>query len=270
MRLICTSDTHGFLTKIPECDVLIHAGDITPAYGRYAIGAHDYSWNSRKAIGLQFKWVDNELAPWLKDVPAKHIVIVGGNHDFCCEGADWKMRIDSINRQLDGEKEIHYLQDSGVDIDGVRFWGVPWVPNLPNWAFHKTDEGFQKAYDKIPEDTDILVSHGPPHGILDDVNYPASETEPRYDRYYQRIGGPHHVGAPFLSNKLSYDLNVKLFVCGHIHEHHGFVDIAGTLCANVACMDGEYDRDNPQAMLEVDYQDDEVVHREWIRTLPAP
>ncbi|MFN3380378.1 MAG: metallophosphatase domain-containing protein, partial [Runella zeae] len=145
MRIVCISDTHNLHneTKIPEGDIFIHAGDIT-------------------AIGEKENIID--FNKWLGQLPHKYKIVIAGNHDFCFE-----------NERVEVEKILTnaiYLHDSGVEIEGFSIWGSPISPVSPkfgnDWAFN-IDRGkkIRKYWELIPQNTDILITHCPPFGILD-------------------------------------------------------------------------------------------------------
>lgn len=141
MRIVCISDTHGKhrSMKIPDGDVLIHAGDLTPR-------GHE------KDI--------KDVNEWLGTLPHKHKIMIAGNHDF-------QFEINPVNARS-WITNAHYLCDESLTLDGVKFYGSPWQPRFFDWAFNKDRGAPLKAiWDKIPLDTDVLITHGPPHGILD-------------------------------------------------------------------------------------------------------
>src|SRR5262249_20747600 len=111
MRIVAVADTHTFhddLRSVPDGDVFVHAGDLCPG-GRL-----------------------DELAgavAWLRPLPHRHKLIVAGNHDWCF------VRQPDEARQILGD-DVLYLQDTGVSIDGIRFWGSPWQPTFHDWAFN--------------------------------------------------------------------------------------------------------------------------------------
>jgi Icc-related predicted phosphoesterase len=187
----------------------------------------------------QTSWFVKSFIPWLKRVPAKHKVFIGGNHDFGMEDGGFLRLL----RLLALPDNIHYLQDSSVEIDGLNLYGFPWVPNLPTWAFHADEPTLQDKIGKIPSSTDILISHGPPAGILDEVLY----------AHYP------HVGCPFMPDQVDRRIQPALYVCGHIHESYGTKEVGDTLYANVAQMDRWYEPVN--AMVEFDLQREEG---EWV------
>ena len=143
MRLTLISDTHGTHPALPSGDVLIHCGDITH-FGEFG----------------ELK----EQVAWLKSLPFKHIILVPGNHDVCCETLMNKGMEPALREKLFGK--IHYLRDSGVTLEGVRFWGSPWIPPYAG-AFNLDADARASRWKLIPQGTDVLVTHGPPQGVLD-------------------------------------------------------------------------------------------------------
>src|SRR3954471_3350091 len=198
MKILAISDQHGFLPEIPECDVLLIGGDICPDFMTQKF------YTSRvkvdKGEQRQKAWLEREFKPWLESVPAEHIVGIAGNHDFVFEKSF-----------LIPDLPWVYLRDSEVEVDGLRIYGTPWVPNLPFWAFHaKNDEAMKNVYADIPEGIDVLISHGPPKSYGDKVRGWAakgSETDP-------------HVGSIPLDEAI-LRVKPKAVICGHIHEGYG-------------------------------------------------
>ena len=182
MKIAATSDLHGHLPWIPfGVEMILIAGDICPDL----------------RSGEQLEWLDRYFRPWLEKQEARWIVGIAGNHDFVFE---------KMKRQID---ELYlpwiYLQDEEVELEGIRIWGSPWVPNLIRWAFYMEETDARKYYSQIPSDLDILVSHGPPFRHCD-------LTVPRY--------GALHAGSPELEAEMTR-LDAKLLLCGHIHEGFG-------------------------------------------------
>src|ERR1035437_821520 len=101
MRIIAISDTHGTLPEIPECDLLIIGGDVCPV--------HDHT------MGFQRSWLELDFDNWLKGLPVKQIVGIGGNHDFALE--TWPDLARSLHWQ--------YLLDEGFEYEGLTLWGIP-------------------------------------------------------------------------------------------------------------------------------------------------
>ena len=141
MKLVLISDTHGRHRdlKLPEGDILIHAGDISK-HGELEVIA--------------------DFNDWLKPLPFQAKIVIAGNHDFCFE---------QVNGQALLSNAI-YLQDSSVTISGTKFYGSPWQPRFCNMAFN-LDRGelLRQKWDMIPSDTDILITHSPPQGVCDQI-----------------------------------------------------------------------------------------------------
>lgn len=202
-KIIATADTHGSLPPIPPCDILIIAGDVCPIW--------DHS------LREQFRYLNTEFRSWLNRVPAGIILGIAGNHDFVFE--KWSAPVEALNLPW------YYLQDEAFTAFGVKFWGSPWVPNLSRWAFHDADEGIDAKLAAIPEDVDVVVSHGPPHGHLD-------FTCPRF--------GSQNAGFPGLNDTLER-VKPAALVCGHIHEGYGAAEHpSGAVVYNVSHMTETY------------------------------
>jgi Icc-related predicted phosphoesterase len=198
MKFVAISDQHGILPEIPECDVLLIGGDVTPVYN------HD--------LNFQWQWLDTNFRNWLSMVPARHTIGIAGNHDFVFQA----------HRTSELFLPWHYLQDSGVEIEDVKFYGTPWVPVLKNWAFYGTDEKLKEVYGKVPDDTDVLITHGPPRGVGD-----------------FSVMGNVHAGCIQLKDELPR-INPKIHIFGHIHEGHGDYSANGIITANVSLLDDDY------------------------------
>ncbi len=176
MRIVAISDTHMTKPHIPEGDVLVHAGDLT-CTGSIA--------EVRRALD------------WILDQPHKHKFVIPGNHDFALQESPSLF-----------PTYFMYI-DKGVEIEGIKFWGTPWVNRFMDWAFmlDDTNEGLGRKYEGIPEDTQILVSHGPAYGILDET--------------FQG----EKVGSKALLDRIhKHDHNLPQLayhIFGHIHDSYG-------------------------------------------------
>lgn len=164
MKILHISDTHGKhrqLNGLPEADIIVHTGDFT----------EDGTEEEVK-----------DFVEWFGGLPYKHKIFIAGNHDFCLYGA-----------KLEGlPDDVHYLCNDAITIDGIKFYGVP--------MFVQDDlEGnFPELFGCIPNDTDVLLTHQPPLGILDEqdgINYgdyclykSVMNVRPRYHLF----GHQHH------------------------------------------------------------------------------
>src|ERR1051326_6399549 len=140
LKITCIADLHGHYPELPGGDLLIVAVYLT---------ARDRQ--------IEYKIFDD----WLFEQKYKLKVVIAGNHDK-------KLQCD--DPFLDGYLgiEAEYLCDSGTEFEGLKIWGSPYTPEFMIWAFMLTPEQDMTHWDKIPDDVDILITHGPPYGIMDE------------------------------------------------------------------------------------------------------
>lgn len=156
MIIDCIADLHGFHPDLPEGDLLILAGDYT-------------------AAGTLTQWYD--FFEWLKDQKYSSKILIAGNHDSFFESGfpknqveanDWKDVVDFLDIDIDFE----YLCDSGTEVEGLKIWGTPWTPifervNPKCTSFMNTEQYLEERFNLIPDDLDILITHGPMRHMLD-------------------------------------------------------------------------------------------------------
>lgn len=200
MKIVCISDTHGEheLVSLPAGDVLVHAGDIT-AHGSYA----DF-----------IKFIE-----WFSSHRHEHKIFIGGNHDTYLEEQPEEVRA------IAKAHGVIYLNDSGVTIDGVQFWGSPITPRFFDWSFMRDEEDIHHHWALIPDDTSVLITHGPVWGVLDEVERSEFETE--------------HAGCKSLAERVNA-VQPVLHVFGHIHEGYGSWEGGKTRYLNVSTMNKSY------------------------------
>jgi Icc-related predicted phosphoesterase len=202
---------------MPPCDITIIAGDITPTYTH--------------AFDFQRRWVEDNFTPWAESLPCDEVILIAGNHDFLFERQDfdtWAL--------WDGTK-IHYLEDQSIhmivpDNEVISFYGTPWSNKFGPWAFMKSEDELREIYAEIPERTDILVSHNPPHGFGD------------------MTANCERVGSTSLRKRIM-EVKPKLVVCGHIHEAAGFYRYAGARIINASLRNENYEVTNLPILVEV-------------------
>lgn len=191
MRLICLADTHNqhHDIAIPEGEILIHAGDCTDG------GTRNETEN---------------FLEWLSSQPHKHKILVPGNHDFYFEKPENLKNV---------PENIHLLIDKEVEIEGIHIWGSPVTPGIGNWAFNRErGRHIKKHWDLIPETTDLLITHTPPYGILD------------------QIGSGLKLGCEELSEILNI-VQPKYHLFGHIHYSSGSTTRSGIRYFNLSILD---------------------------------
>lgn len=141
------SDTHTYheYLKVPEdIDIVIHSGDATNPRDRY---------KSREEM-LNF-------LEWYSSLLIENKIYVAGNHDLCIEKG-------LITSKDFSDRGITYLEGEDVIVRNLKIWGGPWTPTFGDgWAFNRSRDKIYKYWENIPEDTDIVITHGPPKGILD-------------------------------------------------------------------------------------------------------
>jgi Icc-related predicted phosphoesterase len=206
MKLVCISDTHemhGEIKELPEGDILIHAGDFT---GRGSV----------PAIGKFNNWLGTIKHRY------KNILVVAGNHDKLFESDPALAKSILTNAT--------YLQDSGIEIDGVKFWGSPWTNIFSNWSFMDIDSRLKQYWDMIPNDTNVLITHGPPNGFMDEVmDFIGSKCE----------WEGRHTGSLELLKAIER-VKPKVHIFGHIHEGYGTFNYGSIKLVNASTCDGFY------------------------------
>lgn len=215
MKLACVSDTHGTLPKKPteKVDFFIHSGDLTghSSLGKGVCTSSDFDF--------QVKQLFEVFIPFFKSLDCP-VVFIGGNHDNMLFFGHkkvkqfWYYRFhveNELKKALAGSN-VHYLKNEAKTINGVKFYGSPMVPWIADrWAFqyprYSPTEFAEQHFSNVPEDTDILVSHGPAAGILDSN------------------GQEKHYGCNVLNKYCQWQWNLRAMVAGHSHcrgtEKHG-------------------------------------------------
>lgn len=212
--MTCVSDLHGDYPRLDGGDLLIIAGDIT-------------------SCGLMQEWA--YFFAWVKEQSYRKIILVGGNHDaflnFSCSSQEAR----DIG-VYDNTEPCEYLVDSGCEFDGLKIWGSPWTSWFkdinPRCAYftERTERALDRRWEMIPPNIDVLVTHSPPYGILDENR------------------DSLHCGSKSLRERLDH-IRPKLHVFGHIHEEGGKTMVLkrpgihsenNTLCVNASIMDENY------------------------------
>ncbi|OQR96432.1 calcineurin-like phosphoesterase [Thraustotheca clavata] len=209
MRVVCISDTHNkhYQLEVPDGDILIHAGDFT------SCGTHNEIRN---------------FTEWLGRLPHRHKLVIAGNHELTLDTKWYKeagKNFHPMNQDSEIAKQLlqncTYLENQAIEIDGVHFYGSPYSPIIPSnpMAFSTLAGSHAKAiWNQIPENTDVLITHSPPHGILD-IN----------------VRG-YHCGDEDLLEIIQSRVRPKYHIFGHIHECYGSKTIDTTTFINAASL----------------------------------
>ena len=210
-RIVAFSDTHNKHNEvlIPECDILIFAGDFSGTGRPYEV---------------------KSFLDWFSIQPAKHLVYIAGNHDLSFQrNPQYKAEV------LAQYPKLHYLEDSSVELEGLKIYGSPFSPLFGNWAFMlSSGKALREHWAKIPDDTNILVTHGPCYGILDVVSFSGE-----------------HVGDRDLLNRVAQLNELSTVISGHIHENNGAMKIGDITLINASICDDKYDAVNESVIIDL-------------------
>ena len=196
------SDTHGQhknLKSLPEADVIVHSGDFTFA------GSEEEAY---------------DFMNWFCNLPYKHKIFIAGNHDMCMYGAD---HIDGLSRN------VHYLYNNSVVIDGIKFYGIPMFME------DCMDGNLDVFINNIPDDTDVLITHMPPKGTCDLANYGK---------------GPEHRGNATLAELLK-KLHPTCHLFGHEHDAYGKTIKENVIYSNACVVDSRYNLINNPTIINI-------------------
>lgn len=205
--ILCISDTHNHDIKLPAADVVVHAGDLT--------------MNGREhEIESALRWYESQ--------PGKVKILVPGNHDFLFE------KDPGVARELCERYGIRLLIDDWYVYKGLTFYGSPWQPRFFDWAFN-LDRGpdLDEKWQRILPDTDVLITHGPPQGVLDMTTR------------------GEEVGCADLANRICGLNGLKLHVFGHIHGQYGVKPQDGVLYVNASICNEQYRPVNPPVLVHL-------------------
>tara|TARA_R110002167_G_scaffold207960_1_gene412016 strand:- start:218 stop:883 length:666 start_codon:yes stop_codon:yes gene_type:complete len=212
MKIVFLSDTHGLHDQmkypVPDGDVLVHCGD---AMNR----------------GISSELCD--FAVWFNEFPHEHKIYVPGNHDhYFAENLTLSKEI--LNNHI--TSEVTVLVDEEVVIDGLKFYGSPWTRQFYTWAFMKDEKELKDVWATIPNDTDILITHGPPKSILD-INDEG-----------QRCGSKS------LRDKV-WEVKPLIHAFGHIHEAYGVMNSTHTKFLNLSVCNRKYQPVNKPVVVDI-------------------
>lgn len=143
-KIACISDVHNqwHNIKVPECDILISAGDYSNRGEHHSVfGFHS----------------------WLSKQPAKHKISVQGNHEVYVEN-NYEAAKELV------PSDVHFIEHGTLNIEGIKFYCSAATPKFCNWAYMMSEDEIEQNWAKIPDDTEVLVTHGPAFGFLDQIN----------------------------------------------------------------------------------------------------
>jgi Icc-related predicted phosphoesterase len=207
-RITAISDTHTkhkqLTPFLPGGDILIHAGDIS---------------------SMGYKHEIQSFCDWFDKIDNYDLkVFIAGNHDY-----GFEKRVSETMEIVNSYKWMAYLQDDWVgfqknDLKEIRIWGSPWQPEFYNWAFNlpRNGAGLMSKWEMIPENTDILITHGPACGYVDTI-----------------IGEYNHLGCELLTDRIGV-VKPDIHICGHIHSGYGYATNGKTHFINASVLSEGY------------------------------
>ena len=194
---------------VPDGDVLVHCGD---------------GMNTGNVIEL------DDFARWFNNFPHEHKIYIPGNHDHFFE-ENLILAREVMNSHA--SSEVNVLVDEALTIEGLKFYGSPWTIEFYTWAYMKKELELKDVWALIPNDTDILITHGPPKSILD-INDEG-----------QRCGSKS------LRDKV-WEVRPLIHAFGHIHEAYGVMDGSHTKFMNVTVCNRKYQPVNKPIVIDID------------------
>lgn len=226
MIITIISDTHGKHNEItqdlPGGDLLLHAGDIS-------------------SMGYQHEV--QQFCKWFNNVENyDHKIFIAGNHDW-----GFQNNVEKFMEIVNSYKTVDYIQDETIQVNNgdkmVNIYGSPWQPEFYNWAFNLPKNGVELAakWDAIPDNTDILITHGPAFGVLDTV------AGKMWD----------NLGCQLLTNKIK-SIKPKIHVCGHIHSGYGYYFDGDTHFINASVLNEAYQYTNKPITIDWNQETNEV------------
>jgi Icc-related predicted phosphoesterase len=224
MKIAAVSDMHGMLTKemVPPADVLVIAGDYCP----------NFRGGETHDARQQLEWIKDHFNPLLRSLNISKRIVCAGNHD-------WTHYVDETKNKARRAIDATYLENDLTVIDGVKFYASPYQPWFYDWAFNferrDPELGYPQAreiWSRIPDGTQVLITHGPPANILD------------------RCPDGSQVGCPILRERI-LQIKPKLHLFGHIHGSYGTEEHDGVRFGNVSLCDEGYRPVQPIQVFEV-------------------
>jgi len=226
IKFVCISDTHTktYGLKIPDGDVLIHAGDFT------------YTGTPKEV---------EDFSKFLKSCPHPHKIVIAGNHDLTFDEKnyeDLRKRFHNYNKEVYDPVKTKamvqncctYLEDSSTTVYGYKIYGSPWTPVFFDWGFNLSrGPAILEKWKMIPDDADIVITHGPPYKILD-------KTTDGVD-----------AGCEELRKELLNRVKPLYHIFGHIHETYGIEKVDNTTFVNASTCTYAYKATNSPIVFEL-------------------
>jgi predicted phosphohydrolase len=227
---------------VPDGDIFIHAGDFSACGSLSEV---------------------QEFNEWLGDLPHEHKLVIAGNHELSFDplfthpltahacghrskqglfdeipllGHDKEKLEDAVNTQnvKNHLTNCTYLEDCGVELYGLKFWGSPWQPEFCRWAFNlPRGQEILNKWNLIPSDTDILITHTPPIGFND------------------LCCSGVRAGCVELLSTIQKRVKPRYNIFGHVHESYGLSSDGKVIYINASTCNIEYLPNNPPIVFDI-------------------
>ena len=202
MHITVISDTHGKENQLVfeeykgnDKTMLIHCGD----------------FQTHKPNTQEFLF-------WFSRQKFDYLLLVAGNHDSLIAVMGYEAAF-----KLCADLNIIYLEDTSIEIEGIKFHGSPWSTRFGDWSFMNSDENLEEFWQKIPNDVEVLITHALPYNTLDKVEF--------------SFGGDNHVGSRTLEERVKELKKLRFHIGGHLHEDHGELKKDGINYINASSFD---------------------------------
>lgn len=226
MKIVVTSDLHGYLPKIAPCELLLICGDIVPL-------------RMQNNVPQCSKWFNREFKNWIEEIPCDKVIMTPGNHDYALAQMNHEIQRNEFEKiffcSVQNRKEIFSykltcLWNQYTSYNGLRIFGTPYCKIFGNWSFMRVPSELNAKFADIPPFLDILLTHDPAFNL--------GNTD---------IAQGEHHGNIELRDRLEtlynkYDGLPKYYFCGHFHEGEHKLDVwNGMKFANTSLVDEAYE-----------------------------
>ena len=237
MKLVIISDSHNLHNELnlPSGDVLIHCGD------------YSYSGQDNEVISF---------LTWMQEQTKKYRLVIGGHGNHELGPYEDREHFNELKTVFAPDVIWPHMRVYTDPVSKFNFFFCPYVTAINGrWAFEASHSEYQEIVKRIPDNVDVLISHGPPYDILDSfvqhtldyINVGPTEKEPTYTARYFKVG------SKALAERIK-QIKPKLACFGHIHENGGqTIEIDGTIYVNAAILNEDYEIANKPVIVELEY-----------------
>lgn len=226
MKIILLSDTHSRMHEMTKL--------INKTIEEYNIEAIFHCGDFGESI---YKIID--FFKWFSAFNVETKIVIPGNHELYIEKHEEHVK------ELSKYYLVDLLINESIDFNGFKVYGSPYTPEFHNWAYNRTNKQLSNDWENIPDDTNILLTHGPAYGCLDKV-----------------IRGDQHVGCKHLTKRIKELNNLQYHFFGHIHESRGYEYNNNILNVNASSVNLQYKYQNEIYIVDLETQEIIIISEE--------